>query len=69
MHALRELGGDVPVSLGQQITFCESKLASALQIAQSLGDRASEADLLSRLALSRPIACTSTRLSISACAR
>ena len=51
MHALRELGGDVPVSLGQQIAFCESNLASALQIAQSLGDRASEADLLSRLAV------------------
>ena len=34
MHALRELGGDVPVSLGQQITFCEANLASALQIAR-----------------------------------
>ena len=51
MYALRELGGDVPVWLGQQITFCESNLASALQIALSLGDRASEADLLSRLAI------------------
>jgi hypothetical protein len=51
MQALRELGGDVPVSLGQQIALCEANLASALQIALSLGDRASEADLLSRLAV------------------
>lgn len=51
MHVLRDLGGDAPVALGMPITFCESNLASGLQIAESLGDRASQADLLSRLAI------------------
>jgi DNA-binding SARP family transcriptional activator/tetratricopeptide (TPR) repeat protein len=49
MLALRELGGDVPVSRGLPITQYTANLESGLRIAESLGDRASEADLLSRL--------------------
>ena len=51
MLALRELGGDVPVSLGLPITYSGTNLERGLQIAESLGDRASEADLLCRLAI------------------
>jgi DNA-binding SARP family transcriptional activator len=51
MLALHELGGDVPVSLGLPITYSETNLERGLRIAESLGDRASEADLLSRLAV------------------
>ena len=51
MYAMRELGGDTPVALGLPITFCESHLAAGLRIAESLGDRGTEADLLSRLAI------------------
>ncbi len=51
MLALRELGGDVPVSQGLPISFCASHLESGLRIARSLGDRASEAHMLSRLAI------------------
>jgi tetratricopeptide (TPR) repeat protein len=51
MHAMRELGGDTPVALGLPITYCESHLMTGLQIAESLGDRAGQADLLGRLAI------------------
>jgi DNA-binding SARP family transcriptional activator len=51
MYAMRELGGDTPVALGLPIAFCESHLAAGLRIAESLGDRGTEADLLSRLAI------------------
>ena len=51
MLALHELGGDVPVSLGLPITYNETNLERGLQIAESLGDWASQADLLSRLAV------------------
>jgi DNA-binding SARP family transcriptional activator len=51
MLALRELGGDVPVSHGLPINYCASHLESGLRIAESLGDRASEAHMLSRLAI------------------
>jgi DNA-binding SARP family transcriptional activator/tetratricopeptide (TPR) repeat protein len=51
MLALRELGGDVPVSLGLPITYSGTNLERGLRIAESLGDRASEADLLCRLAV------------------
>ncbi len=51
MLALRELGGDVPVSRGKPISYYASNLESGLRIAQSLGDRASEANMLSRLAV------------------
>ena len=50
MLALRELGGDVPVSRGLPITYYASNLQSGLRIAESLGDRASER-LLSRLSI------------------
>jgi DNA-binding SARP family transcriptional activator len=51
MLALRQLGGDVPVSRGLPITYFAANLESGLRIAESLGDRAAEADLLSRLAV------------------
>jgi DNA-binding SARP family transcriptional activator len=51
MLALRELGGDVPVSQGLPISTCAAHLESGLHIAGSLGDRASEARMLSRLAI------------------
>ncbi len=51
MLALRELGGDVPVSRGKPISYYASNLESGLRIAESLGDRASEANMLSRLAV------------------
>jgi hypothetical protein len=51
MLALRELGGDVPVSRGLPISYTAAALESGLRIAESLGDRASQADLLSRLAI------------------
>ena len=51
MLALRELGGDVPVSLGLPVSYYAANLESGLRIAESLGDRASEANMLSRLAI------------------
>jgi len=51
MLALRELGGDVPASHGLPVTSYTSSLETGLRIAESLGDRASQADLLSRLAV------------------
>jgi DNA-binding SARP family transcriptional activator len=51
MRAMRELGGDTPVAAGLPITFCRAHLAAGLRIAESLGDRVSQADLLSRLAV------------------
>ena len=54
MLALRGLGGDVPVSRGLPISYYASNLERGLRIAESLGDRGSEANMLSRLAV---IAC------------
>jgi DNA-binding SARP family transcriptional activator len=51
MLVLRELGGDVPASLGLPVADYATNLARGLRIAESLGDRASQADLLSRLAI------------------
>jgi DNA-binding SARP family transcriptional activator/tetratricopeptide (TPR) repeat protein len=51
MLALRELGGDVPVTYGMPIGYCESHLAEGLRLAELLGDRATAADLLARLAI------------------
>jgi DNA-binding SARP family transcriptional activator len=51
MLLLRELGGDVPVSLGLQVSYCESHLADGLRIAEVLGDRVGQATLLARLAI------------------
>jgi len=49
MLVLRELGGDVPVSRGKPASYFAANLESGLRIAESLGDRASEASFLSRL--------------------
>jgi len=49
MLVLRELGGDVPVSRGKPASYFAANLESGLRIAESLGDRASEANFLSRL--------------------
>ncbi len=51
MAALRELAGDVLVGLGRPTAECEPWLAAGVRIARSLGDRASEADLLARHAV------------------
>jgi tetratricopeptide (TPR) repeat protein len=51
MLALRELGGDVPVSRGKPMSYYAANLENGLKIAVSLGDRASEANMLSRLAV------------------
>src|SRR5260370_1345947 len=51
MLALYELGGDVPVLPGLPLSYYASNLESGLRIAESLGDRASEANLLAPLAL------------------
>ena len=62
MLALRELGGDVPVSGGLPISYCAVHLERGLRIAESLGDRASEANMLSRLAI---IAANQLRLDVA----
>jgi DNA-binding SARP family transcriptional activator/tetratricopeptide (TPR) repeat protein len=62
MIALRELGGDVPVSGGLPISYCAAHLERGLRIAESLGDRASEANMLSRLAI---IAANQLRLDVA----
>jgi tetratricopeptide (TPR) repeat protein len=51
MLALRELGGDVPVALSTSVTQCTTRLRTGLALAEELGDRAMEADILSRLAV------------------
>jgi DNA-binding SARP family transcriptional activator len=51
MLALRQLGGDVPVSRGKPMSYYAANLESGLRIAISLGDRASEAHMLNRLAI------------------
>jgi DNA-binding SARP family transcriptional activator/predicted ATPase len=51
MVVLRELGGDVPASLGQPVTTYSANLERGLRIAEALGDRSSQADLLARLAI------------------
>ena len=51
MLALYELGNDVPVQCRLPISYNISNLENGLRIAQSLGDRASEANMLSQLAV------------------
>src|ERR1022692_2842590 len=51
MLALRQLGGDVPVAHGMPVGYCESHLARGLCLAELLGDQATAADLLARLAV------------------
>ena len=58
MRALRGLGNDVTVALGRPIEECVTLLDEALHIADSLADRASEADILARLAV---LACNRLR--------
>jgi DNA-binding SARP family transcriptional activator len=58
MMTLRELSGDVQVALGMPVTQCIPDLEAGIQIAEALGDRAVEADMLARLAV---IACNRLR--------
>ncbi|MDN5856642.1 MAG: hypothetical protein L0K86_28165, partial [Actinomycetia bacterium] len=51
MHALRELGGISAVVIGTSMDECVARLRAGLRIAESLGDRAAEADLLGYLAV------------------
>lgn len=51
MIGLRELSGDVPMALGRSVTECVAHLDAGLRIAESLGDRGMQADLLARLAV------------------
>ncbi|MCW2635370.1 MAG: transcriptional regulator, putative ATPase, winged helix family [Blastococcus sp.] len=53
MTVLRELAGDVPVALGRPPADCEPLLDDCRSLAESLGDRAMEADVLGRLAVLR----------------
>jgi tetratricopeptide (TPR) repeat protein len=51
MMALREQAGDVPLALGMSIVDCTGHLHTGLRIAEGLGDRHNEADMLGRLAV------------------
>jgi DNA-binding SARP family transcriptional activator len=51
MLALRELAGYAPVTLGHPIGECVDRAEEGLRIAEALGDRATQADLLGRLAV------------------
>jgi DNA-binding SARP family transcriptional activator len=53
MTVLRELAGDVPVALGIPPADGEAPLAECLALAESLGDRGVEADVLDRLTVLR----------------
>jgi DNA-binding SARP family transcriptional activator/tetratricopeptide (TPR) repeat protein len=58
MRVLRQLGGDVTVSLGHPVRVCEQLLEDALALAGELGDRRAEADVLARLSV---LACNRLR--------
>lgn len=49
MLVLRQLGGDVSTAVGEHVTVYGGHLVAALRLAQSLGDRVGEADLLDRM--------------------
>jgi tetratricopeptide (TPR) repeat protein len=51
MLALYELGADITVQRGLPISYYMSNLENGLRIAESLGDRASEANMLAQLAI------------------
>ena len=51
MLLLRELGGDVPVSVGRKVSDYVPNLERGLRIAESIGDRSAQANLLARLAI------------------
>jgi hypothetical protein len=53
MVVLRELAGDVPVALGRPPADCAPALAECLALAESLGDRGMQADVLGRLTVLR----------------
>jgi DNA-binding SARP family transcriptional activator len=53
MTVLRELAGDVPVALGRPPAECEPALDECLSLAEALGDRGMEADVLDRLTVLR----------------
>ena len=51
MQALRELGGHTPVISGVAVDECADRLRQGLRIAEALGDRAAQADLLGFLSV------------------
>jgi DNA-binding SARP family transcriptional activator/tetratricopeptide (TPR) repeat protein len=51
MIALRQLAGDVPVALGLSVAQAVGYLERGLGLAEALGDRAMEVDLLARMAV------------------
>ncbi|MDQ6873932.1 MAG: AAA family ATPase [Actinomycetota bacterium] len=51
MRALRGLGGDAAIAIGQPPEQCLLRLEAGLQLAESLGDRRMQADLLARMAV------------------
>ena len=51
MAALRQLGGDVPMALGHEVTESIARLRESLRLAEGLGDRRAEADVRARLAV------------------
>ncbi len=51
MLALYELGSDIPVQCGLPVSYYMPNLEHGLRIAESLGDRASEANMLCHLAI------------------
>src|SRR3954451_19830107 len=53
MPVLGDLAGDVPVARGRPPADCEPALDECLTLAESLGDRGMEADVLDRLAVLR----------------
>ncbi|MCW2700144.1 MAG: transcriptional regulator, putative ATPase, winged helix family [Blastococcus sp.] len=53
MVVLRQLAGDVPVALGRPPADCEPFLDDCRGLAESLGDRVMEADVLDRLTVLR----------------
>lgn len=53
MIALRDLAGDVPVALGRAPADLEPVLGECLALAESLGDRGMQADVLGRLTVLR----------------
>jgi DNA-binding SARP family transcriptional activator/tetratricopeptide (TPR) repeat protein len=51
MLAHRELAGDAPIAMGRPLASCTPHLLTGLAIAEELGDKGFEADLLARLAV------------------
>ena len=51
VRALRRLGGDAAIAVGRSAQDCIAGLRSGLGLAESLGDRGMQADLLARMAV------------------